>query len=58
MLFHSRIPPKHLWPESERNLWHEGVCAHGELPLRLFCGKPAVSLTEEGPRCGEHLKVS
>jgi hypothetical protein len=58
MLLHSRIPPKHLWPEIEQDLRREGLCIHEELPRRLFCGKPAISATESGPRCEEHLRAN
>ena len=58
MLLHSRIPPLNLWPEIEQDLRREGLCIHGELPHRLFCGNHAVPLAEEGPRCEEHLRLA
>lgn len=58
MLLHSRIPPKHLWREIERELRREGCGTQEALPLQLFCGKQAVSLTQEGPRWEECLRTS
>jgi hypothetical protein len=55
VLFHSRIPPMHLWPEIEREYRGQYLCIYDELPRRLFCGEPAVCLTAMGPRCEEHL---
>jgi hypothetical protein len=58
MLFHSRIPPLNLWPKIEQDLRREGLWTREELLHRLFCGKPAISVTESGPRCEEHTKAS
>jgi hypothetical protein len=50
----TRLPPVHLWPEIEREHVREGRCTHEELPVRLFCGKTAVKVTDGGPRCEQH----
>ena len=57
MLYYSRTPPMHLWPEIERDLRREGCCTQADSPRRLFYGKPAVSLTQSGPRREEHLEA-
>lgn len=58
MLFHSRFPERYLWVSIEEDHVREGLCTHEGLPGRLFCGRPAVSVTRTGPRCHEHRRAT
>ena len=58
MFFPSRFPERHLWEAVETGYVRQKRCTHDALPLRLFCGKAAVSGTDEGrPRCEEHQEA-
>ena len=55
MLFHSRFPEPWHWDAMEYEHKHQKRCTWDAVPFRLFCGKEAVSGTQEGrPRCQEH----
>jgi len=56
MILPSRIPPPELWPRIEKEIRRSGCCTASALPNRLFCGEMAVGMTEQGPRCAEHMR--
>jgi hypothetical protein len=45
----------HLWPEIERLHIENSSCTESAEPWYLFCGEPAVAITDSGPRFADHL---
>ena len=50
MLFNSRFPEMHLWPEIERYHLEKNLCPEAALSYHLFRGARAAALTRAAER--------